>query len=349
MKLRILESSEEPLMLELLHSEKESRDSDFYLDRGKSFWGLYDWYSEGQQFAIGVFDNQLLVGMVVLIKMPFQLIQSDSDLYLVTDMLIRPSYRRSFAAARLFTGLHTFIPNGKFINIWIENRVGFAEATPKFSKRMGRVTATPRQTSLITLYPNRPIGIEPSSDYFEFSSSWQDIETHLELYRNQNSTWITWNSKIDLKDKFRKVIHFKTKGNRTNLSGLIVDRGNLQSVCWNGQPRILVEKFRRSLAEKNVMFSEDDELPFATVGFLINAHPEQKISTSDSEFLFRWGYENNYFGINFRDVEIEFSKKIDRADFPRRIFLSTSQSETYLHKVISGLSSQGVALESIYL
>lgn len=350
MHIRRLESKDEPLMLELMRSENSSPDTDYYLDRGNTFWGLYDWYSKGNHYAHGVFDGSKLIGMVAVVSLPFCLKGTPSPIYMVTDMLIDSSYRKSFAAARLLTALHTDLPGQDFIIIWIENRVGFAEAVPKISKRFGRSTEFPRETKLITLYPNQNSVDDSTLLKLETTDNPDEIEAHLKSYQAYSHSWIDWQSKkIEIANVFKRALLFRWSTATDQLSGLILDRGNLQMICWNGRTKLLIEKYRRSLVSKNRKLSEGDELPFANVCFVIGSSPSLKISKNMIAAFNQWGFENTYFGINFRDLEIENSGHVDRADFTRRVFLSSDKNEAELSRIVEGLNRSGVALESIYL
>lgn len=350
MKLKIIEPHDEHLMLDLMRSERKAVDTEFYLDRGHSFWGLYNWFSNGSNYCHGLFEGQTLIGMVAVIKLPFELKGANCELHMPTDMLVLPEYRKSFAAVRLFTALHTILPAKDFINIWIENRVGFAQAVPKFSKRLNRATENPRDTNLVTIYPNQKVDTVHEIVKIELTSNWTDIDQHLKAYQADNTSWVKWTSSIDIKeDTFKKVVLFSVSDSSSRLSGLIIDRGNLQSVKWNGQKRLLVEKYRRSLREKNLNLTENDELPFANISFVINSNPEKKISQHVVEKLYQWGYEHNYFGINFRDLNIEIPRQIEHAEFRRRVFLSSSKSDSELRAISEALPKIGVMLESVYL
>jgi hypothetical protein len=302
MNIKILKPEDESAMIQLLKSDIKDPHSDYYLDRGSSFWAIYNWFSQSDKIGIGVFDKADLVGMVTLSHLPFKFRNFSHDTYLLSDFFVHFDYRKSFAAARLFTGLQTNLPKKKFIEVAVENKPGFAESIVKVSQKHGNVSKWVSETKLVTIYPNQTFDSQKSEDKLRITNDWNSIERHLEKFRQESRSWIHWSSTIEIKNTFRKTWHFHYKDEQQEVSGLLVDRGNLQKARWNGQSRILIEKYRRSLAAKGIPFSVSDELPFLSAAFVINSVKENNGSARFAKELYDFGFKENYFGINFRDT-----------------------------------------------
>lgn len=347
MKLKALSSSDENQMLDLLRSERLSKESDFYIDRGTSFWEFYNWFSDGQNIAMGVFEGSQLIAMVVVAKLPFKFKGSPGAAYVTTDLLIHPDFRKTYAAAKIMTGLHTLLPGSGFTELWVENKPNFAEALPRISARHGYSSITPGETNLVTLFPNQKMDISVEDSSFEVIDDWAKIENHLQKYQAEIDSWADWNNPIAIKDIFKTISLFKYSTANAEISGLLIDRSNLQKVRWNGLTRLLIEKYKRALDRKNLGFTVDDELPFLNICFVTGTRssiPSQLVS-----HLANWAGERNYFGVNIRDLVTDVPKFLDHTLFPRRIFLSSDFPLAHLHDLVKCNLNKNIVLESIYL
>lgn len=349
MNLKILSLNDEPAMVELLRSEKSATEVEFYIDRGTSFWKIYNWFSEDINIALGVYDKVLLVGLVILAKLPFKFKDSHLTNYLVSDFFVHPQYRRSFVAAKLFTGLQTNLPQPGFLEIAIENRYGFLQSIGKFSKKYGNYSEWVKESNLITIYPNQKIEEPNPSHQFTLSEDGNKIKAHLEKYRKNSNSWVDWKEEIILQGIFHKLILFNYVDKNQEVSGLLFDRGNFQKLRWNGQTRLFIEKYRRALGVKLKTLKIDDELPFLNTSFVLNTDNNSKLPKELVARLYNFGFENNYFGVNFRDVDLETPLHCDHFSFLRRYVLATRLPDTDLKKIIEKNADRKVILESVYL
>lgn len=349
MNIKILNSDDESLMLDLLLSEKKSTDTDYYLDRGTSYWGIYNWFSKGKNTGIGVFDKRKLVGIVTLSEMPFRFKESDHQPYLLSDFFVHPDYRKSFVAARIFTGLQSVVPKGNFIHFAIENRPGFAESIGRFSQKYGHSSVWARESKLVVLYPNQKYSLDNSQGQLVISEDEKKVTQHLEAFKERSNTWSLFSNRIEIEGVFRKVWVFQYQSESEQVSGLLIDRGNLQQVRWNGQSRILVEKYRRALSLKSLNFDTHSELPFLNLCFLNSNKPSVANSCDFIKQIVNFGLQNNYFGINYRDFNLEIPTGIDHVEFVRRVVLSTASSQVYLNSVIEKNKNRTSMVELVYL
>ena len=208
-------------------------------------------------------------------------------------------------------------------------------------------TNTPRETNLVTLYPNQKIDVMVSDSNFEVVDDWKQIENHLQKYQAEIDSWVDWNGPIAIKDVFKTVSLFKYSTAISEISGLLIDRSNLQKVRWNGQTRLLIEKYKRALERKNLSFTVDDELPFINICFVTGTRssiPSQLVA-----YLANWAGERNYFGVNIRDLVADLPKFLDHTLYPRRIFLSSDLPFAKLEELVKFNLNKDIVLESIYL
>lgn len=348
MNIKILSLENEIQMLDLLRSERLQTDTEMYLDRDGSFFGIYNWFSKNKNFGIGIFQNDQLIGMASVIPLPFKIKGSGLSPYLLSDCFIHPHFRSSFAAARLFAALQD-PPVKNIVEIGIENRPGFAQAIGKFSRKHGHSSIWTRESVLNSIYPNQVIS-KKSGDYqFYVSQNWSEINSHLKEFVTRSNTWIQWISPIEIQDVFRQVWYFRFNQKDLEIEGLLVDRGNLERVRWNGQPRMYIEKHRRRLKHQKKDFVADDELTFCNVCFFLSSQP--KVSWPESLIweLSELAFKHEYFCLNLRDIAMEIPKGIDSARFPRLVNLTSDCPSDELVEIYKQIQGGGVLIEPVYL
>ncbi len=349
MNLRILSPQDEPAMLALLDAEKKSTDTDYYIDRGKSFWGVYNWYSKGQNLALGVFEGGVLVAQAALVLLPFEFRNSPRPTYLLTDFLVHLRFRKSFAAAKLVTGLHRNLPSKDIIYVAIENRDGFATASMKIADKYHHESLWLPRSNLVSIYPNHKISQVNPSVEFQISSEWDRIEKHLTQYSTQNDSWMNWKDSINIKNTFRSVRLFDFKSKDSSISGVLVDRGNLQALRWNGQSRLLIEKYRRGLNQSGPQFEIHSEMPFLTIAFIVVKKGPRNFSEDLVSCFYNLAFSENVFGINFRDIEAQIPAEIDQHQFSRRILCAIDSNKGALAKIAAENVENSNVMESLYL
>ncbi len=336
-------------MLALLDSEKISTDTDYYIDRGKSFWGVYNWYSKGHNLALGVYDGQILVAQAALVLLPFEFRNSPRPNFLLTDFLVHPGFRKSFAAAKLVSGLHKNLPSKDIVYIAIENRDGFASASMKIADKFEHESLWMPRSNLISIYPNHKISDVSTDIDFEISKDWDRIEKHLAMYLTQNDSWMKWKTPINIRNTFRSARLFEFKNRDNTISGILVDRGNLQALRWNGQSRLLIEKYRRVLNGSEIQFEINSELPFLTTAFIVASRGNRNFPKDLISCFYNLAFSENFFGINIRDIEAEIPTEIEQYQFSRRILCAIDSNNGTLSKIVFENRERSNVMESLYL
>lgn len=361
MKIRQLTNEDHSAMAALFRADCASMETDYYIDRGDSFWRPYLWYESERLFGWGVFEGVRMVGMLSLVKLPFKIRGLKDSIYLNTDFFIHPRFRKSVAAMMLLKAMQTNLPEPDIFEIGVENKPDFLTPLERLSKKFAHKTVWLKPTILSQYFPQGELTLASEAGQgMTLETTEQEIDRHMRFYMETNLQ----RSSLEFSESLRLSMYPKTqqgisrciiKEGKEVFSCLLVDKSDLQKIRWNGKVNATIEKFRRRLAQNSLGqekgFEPGDELKYFHVCFPVSSTMEdgflKRIQTHLSHLAIRGGY----FSWTIRDWNFPLLSDplCDRMDFPRRVPFTMKDGYNYGFDLLHTLNQERILIESVFL
>jgi hypothetical protein len=356
MRVEELTKNHETQLIELLMSDRDNPQVEYYLERKNGFWKPYDWYSKGNNSGWVVYEGDQLVAISALVKLPFSIESTRMPVFLNTDYFVHFKHRKSLAAYRLLSMLQKNPPlNGDCFEIGVENQPGFLTPLSSMSEKYGHVTGWLRETNLrqfFISYRHKSI----SKSHQIFTSDSRTIEEYFKNYliKDQSHAILNFDQSIRITD-LPQLRFFEIKNEDQFLRGLLFDKSQMQKVLWNGQPRLYIEKYRRMLSQHyGENLSAGDELRFLHLNCLQHNITSPAFLNECALILNNFCFEHKYFCWTIRDLTTHIESsifddiKIDNTQFSCRVPLTTNKKADF-EKVKYDLDQKRIVLESMFL
>jgi hypothetical protein len=350
MQLKEFNNNELSELCELYLSERNTRDSDYYIDRLNNFWGPYEWFQPANKKIWGVVEGKKVVAMAALVKLPFHFATTKEPIYLSTDFFVHANFRKSMAASKLVRYQQMNIPDDKCYEIGIENQPGFLDPLIKISEKHNNKSRW-LKNSILTQY----FVVAKSEDDIGFfvSEKIEDLSKYWKFYKEQ----VKKNDSIQfIKDlnilNFKNIKYFSIEDKENKFCGFFCDKTSMQKIRWNGRPRVEIERHRLKLKKySNSDFVVDDELTFLNVCFPYCNTKDEVFLKKVQERINTFAFENNYFCWTIRDWGFPECKSSNYsvANYERRILLNDNIDLMADFNLVEQLNKDRNLIESVFL